>query len=69
MASKKCSKCGAAFGCHPNSNGCWCEQYQLSTASLQELKANFSDCLCPQCLAEYETTENEDERKSNNTAN
>ncbi len=54
MANKVCSKCKAEFICHANSNGCWCEQYQLSEQSLQYLKNSFDDCLCEQCLRSYD---------------
>jgi hypothetical protein len=43
--SKNCSKCGAAFSCGANADGCWCENYPALAP------VDGSDCLCPECLA------------------
>lgn len=53
MVTKQCSKCGADFGCNATGTGCWCEQYSLSTQTLAELKNDYNNCLCPQCLEQY----------------
>ncbi|SEP11932.1 cysteine-rich CWC family protein [Niastella yeongjuensis] len=52
---KKCSKCETAFNCQNESRGCWCEEVQLSTRQLDYLKENYENCLCPNCLKEFET--------------
>jgi hypothetical protein len=50
---KECSKCGKPFECCADKRGCWCEGYSLQPEALQELKENFENCLCKECLAEY----------------
>ncbi len=45
----KCSKCGKTFTCKPQ-GGCWCNNYQLSANQLKELKENYADCLCEDCI-------------------
>ena len=49
--TKTCDKCGGTFQCH--AQACWCNQVQLSDATLKWLARTYSDCLCPQCLHEF----------------
>jgi hypothetical protein len=51
---KRCSKCGFIFNCTNEQNGCWCEHIQLDTSTLDQLKNEFDNCLCPECLKAYE---------------
>ena len=53
MAKKECSKCGENFTCTNETRGCWCENVQLNTETLQFLKENYENCLCPSCLTNY----------------
>jgi hypothetical protein len=46
---KRCSKCGAAFGCG-GLPGCWCRDVTLDAAALAALRQAYADCLCPSCL-------------------
>jgi len=48
---KRCSKCGATFGCG-GLLGCWCRDVKLDQAALVALRQAYSDCLCPDCLKE-----------------
>jgi hypothetical protein len=54
--SKTCEACGAVFFCgtafsRSEAGGpCWCDSVKLDTAVLTDLRAKFTDCLCPQCL-------------------
>ncbi len=57
MAQKECSKCGNSFICTNETAGCWCEKVQLNAESLQFLKANYANCLCPACLKYFEEKE------------
>jgi hypothetical protein len=50
---KRCSKCGAAFDCG-GLFGCWCRDVKLDEATLKSLRANYADCLCPNCLKTFE---------------
>jgi ketosteroid isomerase-like protein len=51
-AKKVCGKCGKGFECC--SSGCWCEGIRLSEGTLKWLRRAYADCLCPECLKEYE---------------
>jgi hypothetical protein len=46
---KRCSKCGAAFDCG-GLFGCWCRDVKLDEATLADLRQQYADCLCPNCL-------------------
>ena len=59
MATKQCSKCGIGFSCTAPVAGCWCEQYTLAPTTLTQLKADYADCLCPQCLTEFAGNQSE----------
>lgn len=50
MAVKVCSRCQEQFECCMESRGCWCEDLTLSTESLQHLREEYDNCLCPECL-------------------
>jgi hypothetical protein len=50
MAVKICSRCKKDFECCMESRGCWCEDLTLSSASLQQLREQYDNCLCPECL-------------------
>ncbi len=54
MAQKKCQKCGKAFQCDGDQD-CWCEHRQIHKKAMIEIMENYTDCLCPDCLGEYET--------------
>ncbi len=48
MDTKRCSKCGAGFGCGAAStNGCWC----MDLPRVGPVAPANQDCLCPNCLA------------------
>jgi hypothetical protein len=53
MSQKCCSKCNQEFHCGNEHRGCWCENYMIRPETLQQLKADFENCLCEQCLAAY----------------
>jgi hypothetical protein len=58
-AQKVCEKCGAKFDCYSLGGPCWCEEVKLKSEALANLRAQFNDCLCPNCLkatAENKTT-------------
>jgi Cysteine-rich CWC len=49
-----CESCGATFGCCPvPKGGCWCADIGISNAALEELKAKFTECICPECLVKH----------------
>ena len=48
---KRCQKCGQAFDCG-GLFGCWCWKVKLDAVSRAALREQYSDCLCPACLAQ-----------------
>ncbi|MGH9592784.1 MAG: cysteine-rich CWC family protein, partial [Bryobacteraceae bacterium] len=48
--TKVCGACGAEFSCTRMVGPCWCEDVKIGAATLADLRARFSDCLCPNCL-------------------
>ena len=47
---KVCEACGKEFACFSPCGPCWCEDVKLSSETLAELRAQYSECLCPACL-------------------
>ena len=46
---KRCESCGATFEC----SGlwfCWCRHVKVDDETRRDLRARFTDCLCPRCL-------------------
>lgn len=64
-SQKQCSKCNKTFECCADGSGCWCENYIIKTDTLAELKHEFDDCLCSECLSGYGQT-NQQVNKSTN---
>lgn len=52
--TKLCEVCGKEFSCKAENGVCWCFDLQLKTETLQKLKENYNDCLCPACLKSEE---------------
>lgn len=48
---KICPRCGKEFEC-VHSIDCWCVTIHLSDRAKANLKENYSDCLCKDCLEE-----------------
>jgi hypothetical protein len=49
---RTCEACGQSFQCGASLTGCWCMHIKLSPEVKQKLRAQYQDCLCPQCLQE-----------------
>jgi len=49
--TKTCPRCGKTFEC-VHSVDCWCVKVKLTDTTKAHLKANYSDCLCKDCLEE-----------------
>jgi hypothetical protein len=47
---KVCEKCGVKFDCFSSAGPCWCEEVKLKPESLANLRKQYNDCLCPNCL-------------------
>jgi hypothetical protein len=56
MSTKRCVKCGSSFHCEGDKD-CWCEKINIHKAQMLEIMELFNDCLCPECLKEYEARE------------
>jgi hypothetical protein len=48
-----CESCGQAFACELSLSGCWCSKVTLTDAARVQLRAKYSNCVCPTCLKEY----------------
>ncbi|HET9217715.1 MAG TPA: cysteine-rich CWC family protein [Terriglobia bacterium] len=49
-----CEACGASFSCCPEPvANCWCASVTIPDSVRAALKATFTECLCPACLATY----------------
>ncbi|HKP35555.1 MAG TPA: cysteine-rich CWC family protein [Pyrinomonadaceae bacterium] len=46
----KCEACGNEFLCGASLRGCWCSEIKLSDATRADLKSQYRDCLCRECL-------------------
>ena len=53
MSNKACSKCSTVFECSNDKAGCWCEALTIDIKTLNEIKKQYENCLCPGCLKEY----------------
>jgi hypothetical protein len=49
---KRCPACGKYFTCDGD-NDCWCEKVQINKREFLVLNQKYTDCICPQCLAQY----------------
>jgi hypothetical protein len=47
-----CESCGIEFSCGANAGKCWCFDVELKPEILVDLRVNFKDCLCQECLRE-----------------
>ena len=45
-----CESCGKNFTCGASLSGCWCSEIKLTDEARAELKAQYRDCLCRECL-------------------
>ena len=46
----KCEACGNNFTCGASLKGCWCAEIKLTDQHRDAMKAQYSDCLCRDCL-------------------
>lgn len=54
---KECPRCGATFFCEVR-EGCWCGNRPLTQETLEQLRNEYIDCLCPTCLKQFESQKN-----------
>ena len=45
-----CESCGKDFNCGANVGKCWCFNVELKAETLAELREDFKNCLCEDCL-------------------
>jgi hypothetical protein len=55
MQKMLCEKCGKEFTCSADrmDQDCWCKSLQ----PLKPIPTEYKNCLCPDCLKEYEKSE------------
>jgi hypothetical protein len=49
-ATKTCESCGTDFSCGAVAEKCWCFEIDLKKETLADLRENFKNCLCQDCL-------------------
>lgn len=54
---KVCESCKNEFDCGASVGKCWCFDVALSQEILAQLKNDFRNCLCNNCLHELKITE------------
>jgi hypothetical protein len=52
----KCESCGDPFECGAKSGSCWCFSVAIEPQSLAQLKEQFQNCLCFNCLQKSSPT-------------
>jgi len=45
-----CESCGKEFLCGARAGKCWCFEVELIEKTLAELREEFKNCLCQECL-------------------
>ena len=45
-----CERCGEAFSCGARVGECWCFAVEVKAETLAELREDFKNCLCENCL-------------------
>ena len=45
-----CESCGKEFSCGAQKGNCWCFEVELKAETLEDLRENFKNCLCAECL-------------------
>ncbi len=45
-----CESCGEEFFCGASVGKCWCFDVELKAETLAELREDFNNCLCQDCL-------------------
>ena len=50
---RQCEACEQPFVCGASLKGCWCWAVKLSDAARQQMRAQYKECLCPDCLQRF----------------
>ena len=48
-----CESCGNEFICGATIRGCWCTDIKLTDETRKDLRSEFKNCLCRDCLEKY----------------
>jgi hypothetical protein len=49
-AKSTCASCGKSFECGAKTGNCWCFSLALEPQNLAQLKEQYQNCLCRECL-------------------
>jgi hypothetical protein len=67
---KKCPKCSVVFECNSQFiEDCQCYVVNLSKQELNNIEAQYDDCLCAACMNEIKNTKNDINRKNETIGN
>ena len=53
LVTKTCESCGKDFSCGANAGKCWCFDVELKAQTVAELREDFKNCLCEDCLLNH----------------
>jgi hypothetical protein len=57
---RRCERCGGEFACEIGLTGCWCTGVELSEATRKNMRRQYKDCLCGNCLEALEAETSRD---------
>ncbi len=58
-----CESCGEEFSCGANIGKCWCFGVELKPETLADLREDFKNCLCQDCLEKVNVDKAEIDKK------
>ncbi len=47
----KCESCEKEFSCGAKAGKCWCFEVEIEPENLAQLREDFKNCLCRDCLS------------------
>ncbi len=52
-----CESCGKEFSCGVNVGKCWCFEVEVDKKTLAQLREDYKNCLCNDCLRKLQSEE------------
>ena len=54
----KCESCSNDFTCGVSLKGCWCSEVEVSDEARAQMRSQYKDCLCRNCLEQQGKSDN-----------
>ena len=51
---QQCESCKKDFHCGASLTGCWCQRITISQETRNDLRRQYKECLCEECLMFFE---------------